>query len=72
MIDNFNLMEEAIYGKFQKKIAVSVTSVYNKLHGIEVNKSTELVRYAAQAVTPIIEGLKGILISGYWGNSLHL
>jgi IS4 transposase len=36
-----------------------VASVYNKLNGIEVNTSAELVRYAAGAVTPIIEGLKG-------------
>ncbi len=36
-----------------------VTSVYNKLNGIEVNTSAELVRYAAGAVTPVIEGLKG-------------
>ena len=43
----------------KEEIGVSVTSVYNKLNGIEVNTSAELVRYAAGAVTPIIEGLKG-------------
>ena len=43
----------------KEEIAVSVTSVYNKLHGIEINTSAELVRYAARAVTPVIEGLKG-------------
>jgi len=43
----------------KEEIAVSVTSVYNKLNGIEINTSAELVRYAARAVTPVIEGLKG-------------
>jgi IS4 transposase len=43
----------------KEEIGVSVTSVYNKLNGIEVNTSAELVRYAAGAVTPVIEGLKG-------------
>ena len=43
----------------KEEIGVSVASVYNKLNGIEVNTSAELVRYAAGAVTPIIEGLKG-------------
>ncbi len=43
----------------KEEIGVSVASVYNKLNGIEVNTSAELVRYAARAVTPIIEGLKG-------------
>jgi hypothetical protein len=41
----------------KEEIGVSVTSVYNKLNGIEINTSAELVRYAAGAVTPIIEGL---------------
>ena len=43
----------------KEEIGVSVASVYNKLNGIEVNTSAELVRYAAGAVTPVIEGLKG-------------
>ena len=43
----------------KEEIGVSVASVYNKLNGIELNTSAELVRYAAGAVTPIIEGLKG-------------
>lgn len=43
----------------KEEIAVSVVSMYNKLNGIEVNTSAELVRYAAGAVTPVIEGLKG-------------
>ena len=43
----------------KEEIGVSVASVYNKLNGIEVNTSAELVRYAAGAVTPVIKGLKG-------------
>ncbi|MCP5096801.1 MAG: IS4/IS5 family transposase, partial [Chloroflexi bacterium] len=49
----------AAYQASKEQIAVSVTSLYNKLNGIEVNTSAELVRYAAGAVTPVIEGLKG-------------
>jgi len=49
----------AVHQASKEEIGVSVTSVYNKLNGIEVNTSAELVRYAAGAVTPIIEGLKG-------------
>jgi IS4 transposase len=49
----------AAYQASKEEIGVSVASVYNKLNGIEVNTSAELVRYAAGAVTPIIEGLKG-------------
>jgi len=43
----------------KEEIGVSVASVYNKLNGIEANTSAEFVRYAAGAVTPIIEGLNG-------------
>ena len=43
----------------KEEIGVSVASVYNKLNGIEINTSAELVRYAAGAVTPVIEDLKG-------------
>ena len=49
----------AAYQATKEEIAVSVISLYNKLNGIEVNTSAELVRYAAGAVTPVIEGLKG-------------
>jgi hypothetical protein len=34
----------------KEEIGVSVASVYNKLNGIEVNTSAELVRYAGGAV----------------------
>ena len=49
----------AAYQASAKEIGVSVKSVYNKLNGIELHTSAELVRYAAGAVTPVIEGLKG-------------
>ena len=41
----------AAYQASKEEIAVSVTSLYNKLNGIEVNTSAELVRYAAAAVS---------------------
>jgi len=49
----------AAYQASKEDISVSVKSLYNKLNGIELNTSAELVRYAAGAVTPVIEGLKG-------------
>jgi len=65
----FDIMSQVVSGSRQtvhaahqaskEEIGVSVVSVYNKLNGIEVNTSAELVRYAAGAVTPVIEGLKG-------------
>jgi hypothetical protein len=39
------------------EISVSITSVYNKLNGIEINTSAELVRYVAGEARPIIEAL---------------
>ncbi len=54
--------QSAVFAAYQASgdnIGVSVKSVYNKLNGIELNTSAELVRYAAGAVTPVIEGLKG-------------
>ena len=49
----------AAYQASKEQIAVSITSLYNKFNGIEVNTSAELVRYAAGAVRPVIDGLKG-------------
>jgi len=49
----------AAYQASKEEIAVSVVSLYNKLNGIEVSTSAELVRYAAGAVTTVIEGLRG-------------
>jgi hypothetical protein len=49
----------AAYQASKDEIAVSVTSLYNKLNGIEANTSAELVRYAAGQIAPIIEKLGG-------------
>jgi IS4 transposase len=49
----------AAYQASKEDISVSVKSLYNKLNGIELNTSAGLVRYAAGAVAPVIEGLKG-------------
>jgi hypothetical protein len=49
----------AAYQASEGDIAVSVTSVYNKLNGIETKTSAELVRYAAGEITPVIEKLGG-------------
>ncbi len=49
----------ASYQASKEAIGVSVTSVYNKLNGIEANTSAELVRYAAGEIMPVIEKLGG-------------
>ena len=49
----------AAYQASKEDIGVSITSLYNKLNGIETNTSAELVRYAAQQVEPIITKLGG-------------
>jgi IS4 transposase len=50
----------AAYQASKEGIGVSVTSLYNKLNGIEIHTSAELVRYAAGQVEPIIKKLGGI------------
>ena len=65
----FNLMSQVVQGSqrsihaaFQaskEDITVSITSVYNKLNGMEPNTSASLVRYAAGQVEPIIQKLLG-------------
>ena len=49
----------AAYQASKEDISVSITSIYNKLNGIETETSAELVRYASRQVTPIIEKLGG-------------
>lgn len=51
----------AAYQASEEEISVSVTSVYNKLNGIEANTSAELVRYAAGQAKALIEGLGGTI-----------
>jgi len=47
----------------KKRHQRSITSVYNKLNGIEPNISADLVRYAAEQVEPIIKALGGTVPS---------
>jgi hypothetical protein len=49
----------AAYQAGKENLGVSVTSVYNKLNGLEVTTSAKLVRYAARELQPIIEELGG-------------
>jgi len=52
----------SVYASYQaskEEIGVSITSVYNKLNGIETGTSAALVRYAAEQVEPIIKKLAG-------------
>jgi IS4 transposase len=51
----------AAYQNSDEEIAVSVTSVYEKLKGVEPETSAALVRYSAQATQPIIEKMGGTL-----------
>lgn len=45
------------YQQSPQKIAVSITSVYNKLQGVEEQVSAELVRGSARRLAPLIEEL---------------
>jgi len=58
----------AAYQHSKDVIGVSVTSVYNKLNGIEIGTSAGLVRYAAGELAPAIIELGGTqapLLPGY-------
>ena len=62
----------AAYQASTEDIGVSITSLYNKLNGIETNTSAELVRYAAQQVEPIIKKLGGTMRSPLPGLRIKL
>jgi hypothetical protein len=49
----------AAYQGSKEDIPVSITSLYNKLNGIESRTSAELVRYAVEETKPVIEKLGG-------------
>ena len=49
----------AAYQASKQDICVSITSVYNKLNGIETETSAQLVRYAAGQAAPIIKKMGG-------------
>jgi IS4 transposase len=58
----------AAYRAQRQRIPVSLTSVYNKLAGIETNVSAELVRYSAGQLEPVLRQLRAGLpepIPGY-------
>jgi hypothetical protein len=62
----------AAYQTSKEQIGVSITSVYNKLHGIETNTSAELVRYATGQVSPVIEKLQGKYVAPLAGYRIKL
>lgn len=49
----------AAYQASEEDIGVSITSVYNKLNGIETDTSAELVRFASSQARTVIEELGG-------------
>jgi len=56
------------YKDMDQSIPVSLTSVYNKLQGIEANVSAELVRYTAGRLLPVqnlVHGMRDPWIVGY-------
>ena len=67
----FDLMSQVVCGSHKslnaayqasvQDIGVSVTSVYNKVNGIETSTSASLVRYSAEVISPIIEAVGGVL-----------
>jgi hypothetical protein len=78
----FDLMSQVVCGSHKsvhaayqastEDIGVSITSLYNKVNGIETNTSAELVRYAAQQVEPIIKKLGGTIRSPLAGLRIKL
>jgi IS4 transposase len=49
----------AAYRAQVEEVETSLTSVYNKLNGLETHTSSALVRYSAAAFTPLIEQVGG-------------
>jgi len=62
----------AAYQASTEDIGVSITSLYNKLNGIETNTSAELVRFAAKQVEPVIKKLGGTMRSPLPGLRIKL
>jgi len=62
MSDVVGTSHKSVHSAYQasrNEIAVSITSLYNKLNGIEPNTSAELVRYASGETAALIEALGG-------------
>jgi hypothetical protein len=53
-------------------ITVSLTSLYNKLQGIETDVSAELVRHTAQQLEPLIQEVGGALPEPVPGYEMHV
>jgi IS4 transposase len=51
----------AAYQASAHEMGVSVTSIYNKVNGVETETSASLVRYSASAIAPIVEEMGGTL-----------
>ena len=62
----------AAYQASKDKIGVSITSLYNKLNGIEAYTSAELVRYAVGQIAPLIEKLGGAKVCALPGFRIKL
>jgi hypothetical protein len=62
----------AAYQASKEDISVSITSVYNKLNGIEPSTSAGLVRYATEQVEPFIKKLGGTVRSALPGKRIKL
>ena len=59
VVCNIRPSVNAAYQAMEEEIPTSITSVYNKLQGVEVETSSGLVRYAAGEAEAIIEQLGG-------------
>lgn len=78
----FDLMSQVVLGSqktvhsayqaSKEDIGVSITSIYNKLNGIEINTSAQLVRYAVEQVEPLIKKLGGTVRSPLPGKRIKL
>ena len=78
----FDLMSQVVLGSHKsvhsayqasiEDISVSITSIYNKLNGIETNTSAQLVRYAVEQVEPLIKKLGGTVRSPLPGKRIKL
>jgi IS4 transposase len=78
----FDLMSQVVGGSYhsvhaayqasKEDICVSITSIYNKLNGIEPHTSAQLVRYATEQVEPIMEKLGGKIRSPLPGKRIKL
>ena len=62
----------AAYQATEEEIGVSITSVYNKLNGIETHTSAQLVRYAVDQAEPLVKKLGGKLPSPLPGKRIKL